>query len=234
MAEDVISLLEASPDDAEDRLFIKFLSRIRAWQDFMDHHRDGVLSAESEQGLFGELVTLKALIEAGMHSRSALEAWQGPDRGLHDFIIGNGAIEVKAALTTGQFLVTISSLDQLDDRLRHPLYLATVRLALDEAGHTLPGMAELVRESVGQNEALQELLDVRLLRAGLLPMSFDRYSRRFRLLSLSLLPVDGSFPRLTRAEVHHAIREVTYKLDLDMAGATGTTMGGALSTLGAI
>ena len=42
MASDIVRLLEGGRNVGEERLFSLFLSRIRAWQDFMERGRDGV------------------------------------------------------------------------------------------------------------------------------------------------------------------------------------------------
>lgn len=234
MAEDVLHLLEVNSGEPEDRVLSRFLIRIRAWQDFMERHREDMLSPEAELGLYGELLLVSAMIAAGVPPLTVLNDWQGPVDGLQDFTVGGGAIEVKTTLSVGGFPATISSLDQLDSRLRQPLYLAAVRLAPDEKGSTLPGIADRIRETLQQDPAARELLDMRLLQAGLLSMASERYSRRFRVASLSLLPIEGGFPCLTRADVHPAIREACYKMDLELTGVPGVSFGDALSVLGAI
>jgi hypothetical protein len=234
MAEDVVRLLEATPDENEDRTLSKFLIRIRAWQDFMDRHREGILSPESEIGLFGELVLVRDMIAAGMSPMTVLSAWEGPVDGLHDFTVNDGAIEVKTTLSVGSFLVTISSLDQLDTGLRQPLYLAAVRLSLDESGDSLPEMANGLKETIQHHLAALEFFEIRLIQAGLLSTTSERYSRRFLVKSISLLPIIPGFPTLTRADVHPAIREACYDLDLELSGVLGKNLGDALSVLRAI
>jgi len=56
MAEDLLTLLDGCAAEAEEGTLRHFLARIRAWQDFMDRHKEGMLSEEAEQGLFGELM----------------------------------------------------------------------------------------------------------------------------------------------------------------------------------
>jgi hypothetical protein len=234
MAEDILRLLESTSGETEDRALSRFLIRIRAWQDFMDRNREGLLSPEAELGLYGELALVSNMVAAGMPPMTVLINWQGPVDGLHDFTVGDGAIEVKTTLSTGSFPATISSLDQLDSGLRQPLYLAAVRLALDEKGNSLPGMADLIREKLQGELAARELLEMRLLQAGLFSVAAEKYSRRFRIVSLHLLPVGDGFPCLTRADVHPAIRDACYKLDLELSGVPGVGLGDALSLLGAI
>ena len=234
MAEDVLRLLEDVTLRDEDSLLHRFLSRIRAWQDFMDRHREGVLSAEAELGLFGELVIIDHMILAGMPERHVVDAWQGPLDGLQDFMPGSGGIEVKASLSAGGFPATISSLEQLDDSLRQPLFLAAVRLALDPSGMTLPAKVDAIHERLCGNQTALDLFDRRLMQAGLLRTAAEHYTRRFLHNSTAVMPVHEGFPRLTRAHVHPAIRKARYEIDLDLAGAPEMGLDRALELLGAL
>lgn len=234
MAEDVVCLLEAGTVQDENDLLHRFLSRIRAWQDFMDRHREDLLSREAELGLFGELTIIDRMIAAGMPARNVLDAWQGPLDSLQDFILGGGGIEVKTTLSIGGFPAIISSLEQLDDSLSQPLFLAAVRLALDPAGITLPAMADNIRETLHDNLAALDMFDVRLVQAGLLRTAAERYSRRFLHASIAILQVQHGFPRLTRTDVHPAIRKARYEIDLDLAGASDIGLSRALELVGAI
>ena len=58
MANDVVSTLITSDTFEDDKLLAVFLGRVRAWQIFMERDREGVLGAEAEIGLHGELVVL--------------------------------------------------------------------------------------------------------------------------------------------------------------------------------
>ena len=233
MADDLVGFLDGCTTEAEEGVLRRFLARIRAWQDFMDRRKEGVLSEEAEQGLFGELVMLERMIESGMPAGGVLDAWQGPVDGVQDFMLGTGAIEVKTTLSVGRFPSTISSLEQLDENLRQPLFVAAVRLALDPSGTTLPAMADIIRGKLHDNLAALELFDVRLIQAGLLPTATARYMRRFLHASSAILAVQGDFPRLTRANVHPAIRKARYEIDIDMTGAAEVGLKHALEMLGA-
>lgn len=234
MAEDLVRLLEDGIVQDENVLLHRFLFRIRAWQDFMDQQREGVLSAEAELGLFGELIFIERMVAAGMPARNVLDAWQGPLDSLQDFRLGNGGIEVKTTLAVGGFPATISSLEQLDDRLSQPLFLAAVRLALDATGITLPAMADRIRETVHDNLAALDMFEVRLVQAGLLRTAAERYTRRFLHTSTVIMQVQQGFPRLTRSDVHPAIRKARYEIDLALGGAADVALSRAIELLGAI
>jgi hypothetical protein len=233
MAQDLVRLLDSSPVQDSDRLLDQFLFRIRAWQDFMDRHRDGVLSPEAELGLFGELVLVSRMIDLGMPAANVLDAWRGPLDSPQDFMLGGGAIEVKTTLSAGGFPAIITSLEQLDDSLCRPLFLAAVRLALDPSGASLPARAGALREQMGEDRRALDLFELRLMQAGLLFTTAERYSRRYRHVSTFIMQVGERFPRLTRAQIHPAIRKARYEIDLELVGASDVGLAGALELLGA-
>src|SRR5208283_1765934 len=143
MATDLIELLASARTADYDQLSRLFLVRIRTWQAFMEKDRSGILGLEAEIGLYGELLVVRELLDADITAPDAIESWRGPLDGLHDFELGTGAIEVKATMATAGFPATIWSIEQLDDTVRQPLFLAGIRLATNGTGRTLP---ELIAE----------------------------------------------------------------------------------------
>lgn len=211
-----------------------FLSRIRAWQDFMQQGDDGILSAEAEVGLAGELVLLEALLSAGMAPQVVLAAWQGPIGGLHDFALPPGAIEVKASVATAGFPASIGSLEQLDDGKVTPLFLAAVRLALSATGLRLPEIVCRMRSRLTNELQAAAVFESRLLHAGYSDRFADRYIRRFAEAGIRLFRVDESFPRLVPSSVSPAIRRARYEIDIDMADIEALALRPVLGLLGAI
>lgn len=232
MAEDLLSLLETL-SDATDRIVTgRLLARVSAWQDFMERHRDGVLSLEAEIGLVGELTLIRTAIELGAETRNLLDTWQGPLGGDQDFIPGTGAIEVKATLSTCGFPASISSLNQLDDSIRQPIFLVAIRFSLDHTGETLPELAASIRSHLENRFGDLDTFDARLLQAGLLPAATQRYTRRFVHRATVVLTVSEGFPRLTRGNVHTAINNARYEVDLDLSGSPDVGLPHALRSLG--
>lgn len=232
MALDVLGTLEQLCDASNERLVEIFISRIAAWQEFMRRDSDGVLSAEAEVGLAGELELLNGLLDANLPAPVALQAWQGPLDGLHDFTFGTGAIEVKTTLSPAGFPARISSLDQLDDTIASPLFLAGVRLALDSQGNSLPDAVNALRSRLAEDPATLVTLNTRLLHAGYLDDVADRYTRRFTPAGTRFLLVSDGFPRLTRANTPAEIRTARYELDLDLISGISDQMDDVLAQLG--
>ncbi|GEO82615.1 PD-(D/E)XK motif protein [Pararhodospirillum oryzae] len=216
MAADIVTMLDRHADATEKDLLHLFLGRIRGWQEFMERGGMPVLGPDAEAGLAGELVVLRHLIEAGLSVRRVLEAWQGPQRGLHDFALGSGAIEVKATMAAHGFPARVQSLDQFDETLRSPLFCCAVRFAESAEGATLPDHIRRVDDLLGPDSVARGLFETRLIQAGYLAATAERYTRRFRLVDMRVLQVAGDFPRLTASMVPAGVARARYDVDLDL------------------
>lgn len=234
MVVDVVATLAALAGESDARTIDIFLSRIRAWQEFMRRDSDGVLGATAEVGLFGEIEFLRQLILAGLSPTPTLEAWKGPLDGLQDFRIGTGAFEVKSTLSSHGFPAEIGSLEQLDDSLVHPLFLVGVRLALDASGVTLPETISDIRDSLADDAPALACFNTSLLHAGYYNEFAERYLRRFLCRGTRLFSVGDGFPRLTRASVPSAVRNARYEIDLDLILDRDIALLDSLMQLGAI
>lgn len=235
MACDVVGALdsEASAGSGAHRLLRVFLGRVRAWQEFM---RKGAqaLSAEAEIGLFGELATLAGIIDAGAPLCAAVAAWVGPLDAPQDFELGTGAFEVKSTLAVIGFPARIGSLDQLDDAVRQPLFVAACRLKQLAQGQSLPEMVASVRARVSLDAEATVLLSERLLAAGYFDAHADGYARRFDQESIGLVEVTSAFPRLLQATVPLGVTKVIYEIDLDKVPGPRLSIEMAIKKLGVI
>lgn len=233
MVADVADAMDAESSADEKRLLRVLLGRIRAWQEFM---RKGAqaLSPESEIGLVGELTLLRAVIDAGLPLASAIESWVGPLDGVRDFEIGTGSLEVKATLSAAGFPAKIGSLDQLDDSVRQPLFLAGARLRQTDTGWSLPELVVEMRDVAAGDAEATRLLSERLIAAGYFDAHADRYIRRLTLVDIRVVEVKDGFPRLTPGSVPLGVTRATYEIDLDKAAGPSIPAADALKKLGAI
>lgn len=235
MACDVVGSLDdaAAAGAGEAKLLRVFIARVNAWQEFM---RKGLqaLSPEAEIGLVGELTLLKAIIEAGVPPVIAVESWMGPFDHTQDFALGTGALEVKATLSVTGFPATIGSLEQLDDSIRQPLFLASVRLQQTDTGWSLPDWITATRESVRDEAEAARLLSERLIASGYFDAHAERYIRRFATTETRIMEVKENFPRLTVGKVPAGITKAMYEMDLDGVCEDSVAMSDVLKKLGAI
>lgn len=233
MAIDVVATMAANTAASHQRQLQLFLGRVRAWQQFMSRTR-GALDPEAELGLAGELVCLERMIDAGLDTHAAVEAWRGPLDGLQDFEVGTGAVEVKSTLSHDGFPATIMSLEQLDDSTRQPLFLFACRFALAVNGQTLCDRVHTVRLRMDSDPAAAARFENALLLAGFVDEHAEHYTRRLIVSDSRFLRVDETFPRLVAATVPAAIRRARYELDLDATGATVFSLEDVLELAGAV
>jgi hypothetical protein len=216
MAADVLGTLDSRYVSGDSRRFSVFVARIRSWQEFMRRGMPRLLSPEAELGLVGELQILSTILQAAYPVALSVEAWKGPQRGLHDFVLDGGVIEVKTAIASRGFPAHITSLDQLDESLVRPLYLAAVRLNVAPIGKTLSQYVDSLREVLALHEDARADFDSRLIEAGFMDSMGGSYVRAFHVASVSYYEVGDGFPRLTRASVPRGVTRAIYDLDLDL------------------
>jgi hypothetical protein len=216
MAADIISVLDATLPEQSDYAFKTFMSRISAWQDFMQRETESSLGKEAELGLVGELTVLSALLGHGLPAPYALDCWQGPSDGLQDFLLGSGAIEVKTTSSGIGASVQIGSLEQLDDALLKPIFLGLVRLIQDEpGGATLPQIVVALREQMSGDTSAYSSLESKLLQAGYIDAHAARYTRRYQIVAVRFYPMVREFPRLTRSAIDPGVINARYSIVLD-------------------
>lgn len=230
---DVAGTLDAAAMGSSDeaKLLRVFLRRVRAWQEFM-RKGDQALSPEAEIGLIGELVMLLAVLEAGVSASLVMDAWIGPLDGAQDFHLGTGSIEVKATHATQGFLAKIGSLEQLDDSVLKPLFVAGVRLSQNESGMNLSEFVASVKAALKGDPEAERIFSNRLLAAGFQAWHADHYVRRFTLVKIRTIEVTDGFPRIIPGNVPRGIGKVMYEIDLEQTADFELGLIGALKRLG--
>ncbi len=233
MAEDIAALLCSMERSGEREILGATLERIRAWQAFMERESPELMSREVELGLFGELLVLRASLDAGVPAEEILKSWQGPMDGLHDFEFNAGAIEVKSTTASAGFMATIASLDQLDCTQVQALFLAAVRLSMSEQGQTLPELIDQIHERIAETSA-SPMFSARLLFAGFHSGIRSQFQRKYIERGITVRKVDTTDSVMTRGSVPPAVKEARYVLDLELLPPGEDGMITALERLGVI
>lgn len=204
------------------------LARIRSWQAFMRHHEGERMSEPEEMGLAGELLLLETALIPGVDIARAIDCWRGPLGALHDFRLGEVAIEVKATASPRDS-IRITSLDQLDDSGLSAMFLAVVRLGTG-TGQTLPEMVDGLRARVRAGAPTHEhALDERLLSAGYVGLHAQLYTRRFVAEAIRYYRVGTGFPRLIRSSVPDGVSDGAYDIELRTADPHRVTEAAAVT-----
>lgn len=177
------------------------------------------ISDEKEIGLFGELLTLEALL-AVLKPEKALEAWRGPLSEEHDFGLLNQDIEVKTTISERR-IHWIGSVEQLQSTEPRSLWLLSLQLTLSgNAGRTLPEIIGCIRASLPNRTAqdrFRQYLEANHWNEELR----DLFRRRFQLRTTpAMYRVDQTFPTLTVEMLREAgidfsfVRQIKYQIDL--------------------
>ena len=123
-------------------------------------------------------------------------------------------------------------MEQLDDSLVSPLYVAGVQLATDSQGLALPAKIDALRGRLSDLPATKEAFDRLLLHAGFYDDDAEGYDRHFHCLAMRMFPVSERFPRLTKGSVPGAVTSAHYEIDLLHGGIDVVEMGPAVTELG--
>lgn len=214
MLDDIVMVLERS-GRTEPEHIAAVIDRISGWQRFMSREDDGILSAEAELGLLGELQVLRSLINAGISAPEAIDRWQGPADSLHDFVWPLGDIEVKSSTRSGSFSANVAPLDQLDESLVQSLYLAAVQFSLSASGLRLPQHIDAVRLLLDADQEAVAALEGKLLAAGYHQALAPHYKQQFSYLLTSFYEVNGDFPRLTKRSIPAGVIDAQYRIEID-------------------
>lgn len=211
-----IDLIETSRHESSAELAIdSVMSRFEKWRMLMRVKKGKVLDGEKLQGLMGEVVFLKSLLDSGRSPDSVLDGWKGPEYGVRDFVYPQVWYEVK---TVGfkAIDVTISSIEQLDvSTLGELVVVQLIKSQEDEPGSmTLNDMVNACSESLDGHEQLQRAFKLKLAEFGYAESEAynDAY---FRHIDTMRYRVDNSFPRICRNMIPEAVYKMTYKLLLD-------------------
>ncbi|MFQ1593477.1 MULTISPECIES: PD-(D/E)XK motif protein [Aeromonas] len=216
---DVVGAVDEAAADrvSESSLLRLLIRRVLAWQQFMSRH-SGHLSPEAELGLVGELCIITALLDACVPPMEVLKGWVGPNDAPQDFLLGDGAIEVKATMSASGFPVKIGSLEQLDDAVASPLFLAAVRFANLESGLTLPEMIAQIEQRLKEEPIAISILYEQLMCAGFTEAHRNEYTRRFKLKDRLFFSVSEGFPRMTSGSVPFGVTHALYEINLEHVG----------------
>lgn len=176
------------------------------------------LSAEQQQGLYGELLLMRQLV-ASIGEADAIDAWLGPESEQHDFVFG--AFDAECKTTTSEKRIhMIGSASQLETIPGRDLWLISVqitRAGLD-SGESLN---ELVADVARGLDTETERFWGYLRRLGWRRDDADMYSQRFMLRShIQMYLVTDDFPAITTEALksviphYETVSDVSYRVDV--------------------
>lgn len=209
LVEDLVAAAE-QPDDERAGVG-RFLARLADWQRLLMRLAPGTLSIENQQGLWGELWTLREVVGPAVGFGHAAAAWRGPLGADQDIQLPNAALEVKTSTAHSFERVLIASERQLD--VAADIVLALIALSLDarpKHGETLPQMVDSIR-ALAADAGCRQLIDERLLLLGYKLEDTDSYADLgYTVRSRLQFRIQNDFPRIIPKDLKRGVGQVTY------------------------
>ena len=205
-------------------LYEVFFENVHAWGEFLKPSRKG-LGWRKLLGLVGELYTLDNLITT-LDGKRAVSAWNGPDNKKQDFGFGEQAIEVKSSAAGDSNVVSISSLEQLQQTVPN-IYLYFLRFDESLSGAHEISLAKLIESITNKisNDFVCYRDFLQKSRSLVGKASSSELTKELVLIEEVVYLVDDKFPRLTPDLINNAgIVSANYKIDLNSAIANRLTL----------
>ena len=204
--------VEMSGQKTSEKLF-KILS---SWQGFFNTRRRPI-SRNNQLGLMGELKVLEYIVLNKIDHLAALNSWQGPNNGLHDFVLPNCNLEVKSSSDKNNNKFMIHGEKQLDDIPEKKLFLINSIFELKSDGLNLYECVIAMKEQFQTDMNVQIFNDI-IHKAGFRNMHKNYYKEeglRLKFLNFVVYKVDDNFPRIISKNSPRDIVVNTYSINSD-------------------
>lgn len=207
-------LVDAAEQLEDERAGVgRFLARLTDWQRLLMRLVPGVMSRESQQGLWGELWTLREVVGPAVGFTAGVRAWRGPLGADQDFQLPGAALEVKTSSAHAFEHLIIASERQLD--VVPGISLAVIALALDvrpSHGETLSDMVRKSR-SISADAGWLQVLEDRLALFGYRNEDVDSYAEvGYTVRSRLQFTIQADFPRIVPGDLRPGVSEVRYSV----------------------
>ena len=210
---------EAEPPADERACLLRFLARLSDWQQLLRRLGPGGLGSEAQQGLWGELWTLREMVAPVVGMGRAVDGWRGPMGTDQDFQLGPACVEVKTSTAPNLDRLNISGERQLE--VPGGVALILLGLSLDcRIGHgeTLAEMVESVRNAASESGCMH-LVDLRLELCGYERDDGKLYSDMgYTVRSIHPFRVEEGFPRIVSSDLKTGVSDVRYLVSTASCG----------------
>ncbi len=189
--------------------------RYKQWQQLFKRANDKLLSKEEQQGLLGELLFLKNLLEKKSQPYIAiLKGWHGPEYDHKDFRYGDDWFEIKT-IKEGVTSIKITSVEQLDAETDGILVVYTLYTA-DKDTTNAKSLYKIYHELL---KILQDDGDAMMMFINKMNMigweDRKEYDEDYFTSRFTSYDVNDSFPRISLKKLPEQVEKVTYTLSLN-------------------
>jgi hypothetical protein len=184
---------------------------LRDWAALLKRRSQRGLSRNEVMGLWGELSTLDALLEARPGNEyQIIQGWGGPNGEQRDIGFNGNRIEIKTQLSTRSIGLRISSLDQLDDRGDH-LKVVLNRISPSDKGFSLADLIGILSRRLLPSRSAQSEFELKIELAGYDP-ALEACKEQFALDERINFKVNETFPRIVPGNVPPGIKSAEYEI----------------------
>lgn len=210
----VNSIIDAASEKEGVRLVT---TQMRKWKELFSKRRIQKLSAQEQQGLFGELFFLRKLLLLPIDKTTSLGFWVGPEMAPKDFQSDMWAVEVKTTAAKSHSGIAINGELQLDEANTEKLYLLNLVVEyLQQDGQTLPEIIAIIRQLLESNIKAANAFESKLLLSGYFDLDEDSYKERhYYICREQYFQVKDEFPRIKKDELRLGVSEVKYNISLN-------------------
>lgn len=190
------------------------MDTLKKWKNFFSSGKTPILTNESAQGLYGELLFLYELI-FNMGTTS-VNCWAGASNETHDFYIGQNAVEIKTTSTQAPYMAHINSEYQLDNLdVYGKLFLRMYALRKNSnGGQRLPEIVEKIRVMLQKDFYSKSFFDIKLSEAGYLDAAAEYYQEGYTIREIYSFEVKDGFPRIAKQNVPNGVYKLEYAISI--------------------
>jgi hypothetical protein len=232
----IVRLLDAASQDIFHQLCIDIMSSTveagteseavarsvaRTWRwHYLLRGGRGLLSADRQKGLIGELIVLESYLLGSLSAGAAVDAWRGPLGAAQDFSSGRIRIESKARSSARSAEVNISSEHQLNVEAGEVLFLHLTVLysptVEDAAGFTVTEVAQRLHDRISSSDSIAVGRYEALLEAAGFAFADDYSAFPWIGGERCVFFVGDSFPRIVPERLPSGVANVSYTLALQV------------------
>ena len=209
------------------------ITQMRKWKELFSRRKDQSLSAQEQQGLFGELFFLRKLLLSSIDKATTTDFWVGPDKAPKDFQSDMWAVEVKTTTANSHSGISINGEQQLDEtEVEHLFLFNLVVEVLQQNGQTLPEQIAAIRQLLEGDNRAAIVFESKLLYAGYLDLDEEYYkNRHYHIRKEQFFRVQDDFPRIKKDDLKIGVSEVKYSITLNFSSENMVIEGEVINTI---
>lgn len=195
------------------------ITQMRKWKELFSKRNVQKLSAQEQQGLFGELFFLRKLLLSSIDKVTTTGFWLGPEKAPKDFQSDMWAVEVKTTAANSHSGISINGELQLDESELEQLFLFNLVVEiLQQDGQTLPELIAVIRHLIDGDNRAASIFERKLMLSGYFDLDEEFYKERhYHIRKEQYFLVKDEFPRIKRDDLKMGVSEVKYCISLDLS-----------------